>query len=397
MKLRDAKLKILLVVGAALLLGGMILLAVAWKNSVRDSDADWDYVRHTREVIHRLHEFKISLLELETTERGYLITGRDIFAERNGFARLGLENQRRELRYLIVDNGAQHSRINAMQPLLERRMASSARLFSLRDDHGMGAALPLIVAGVDQAQSDEIVDIIDEMLAEEYQLLDVRRANLRKSLDRRSDLATISGAIILALSLALAWAVHKDLKRRAMQFGQLDEIAHHDMLTGLANRRHFMSSSDALLALAKRNSNMAAVLMLDLDGFKGVNDIHGHAAGDLLLKEVGRRILSQMRSSDVVARLGGDEFVIFLPVMESVEGVRVVAMKLILTLGLPYELETNSPISSVGTSIGIAWYPDHGDNLEILMHHADMALYEAKRAGKRCYAIYNRNTTKETT
>lgn len=127
--------------------------------------------------------------------------------------------------------------------------------------------------------------------------------------------------------------------------------------------------------------------MLDLDGFKGVNDSLGHEAGDLLLRSVAQRLTASVRGSDLVARLGGDEFIIMLSEVSDIDGVKALAQKLVEALGAEYMLG-DKLCNSVGASLGLAWSPDHGDDIEILMRHADMALYAAKRAGKRQYAIY---------
>lgn len=388
MKLPSLRLESMLMLGTAILLGCVLLLAGVAIHYSRVSDSDWEYVRHTREVIQKLQEMKINLLELETSERGYLITGRDALLERNEKARGKLEKQNDDLAQLISDNPVQVGRTAEMRPLFSQRFESGKRLVTLRDDYGLGAAQPMIVGGIDQAQSNKIVSVMDQMLSEEYRLLDIRRAKFKSTLDARRDLTIVSGIVIFILVCALGWAIREDLRLRANHVKWLDEIAHNDMLTGLSNRRSFTTSATSLLALAQRQEHMTAVLMLDLDGFKNVNDTLGHEAGDMLLREVAQRLKQTVRNSDLVARLGGDELVVFLPGFDSVEGVQGVAQKLLDSLCQPYVLETRQPCPPVGTSVGIAWSPDHGTDLNTLMRHADMALYEAKRAGKRQYAIY---------
>ena len=388
MKLPSLRLESMLMLGTAILLGCVLLLAGVAMHYSRVSDSDWEYVRHTREVIQKLQEMKINLLELETSERGYLITGRDALLERNEKARGKLEKQNDDLAQLISDNPVQVGRTAEMRPLFSQRFESGKRLVTLRDDYGLGAAQPMIVGGIDQAQSNKIVSVMDQMLSEEYRLLDIRRAKFKSTLDARRDLTIVSGIVIFILVCALGWAIREDLHLRAKHVKWLDEIAHNDMLTGLSNRRSFTTSATSLLALAQRQERMTAVLMLDLDGFKNVNDTLGHEAGDMLLREVAQRLKQTVRNSDLVARLGGDEFVVFLPGFDSVEGVQGVAQKLLDSLCQSYVLETRQPCPPVDTSVGIAWSPDHGTDLNTLMRHADMALYEAKRAGKRQYAIY---------
>ena len=266
MTLSAPRLESMLLFGTAVLLAGIALIAGAWVHYIRTSDVDWNYVRHTREVIQKLDGLKISLLELENSERGYLITGREALLERNGVARESFSAGHDELSQLVSDNPDQVQRAREIKPLFGERLLSSGQLLDLRDNYGLGAAQPMIVAGVDHAQSGRIEAVIDAMLKEELRLLDLRRAKLKGTLDQRRNLAIISIAIMLLLLAGLGVAVREDLRLRALHLGRLDQIAHSDMLTGLANRRQFMTAGAAMLALARRNQKMTAVLMLDLDG-----------------------------------------------------------------------------------------------------------------------------------
>ena len=160
---------------------------------------------------------------------------------------------------------------------------------------------------------------------------------------------------------------------------QVDYLAHHDSLTGLPNRVLLIDRFRNALARAERRGEPLALLFLDLDGFKQVNDTLGHDIGDRLLKEVGERLVSFSRSCDTVARLGGDEFVIVLTVAVSEDGVRTVATKLLGLLSLPFSIAAE-PVS-VTASLGAALYPTDGDDMRTLMKNADAAMYSAKESG----------------
>lgn len=162
---------------------------------------------------------------------------------------------------------------------------------------------------------------------------------------------------------------------------QVTHLAHHDGLTGLPNRTLFYDRLNQAIARAKRDKESVAVLFLDLDGFKKINDTLGHAIGDALLIKAAKRIQSCVRESDTVARMGGDEFTAILCNVGN--GKEIVAQKILDTIRQPFILADQS--CSVGVSIGIAIYPDSGGNAEDLMKVADTAMYLAKDSGKNCY------------
>ena len=159
----------------------------------------------------------------------------------------------------------------------------------------------------------------------------------------------------------------------------LQYIAHHDPLTDLPNRELFHDRLQTALARARRNKERLAVLYIDLDGFKQVNDGHGHAVGDLLLQEVAQRIRRCLRESDTVGRIGGDEFVVLLNNITLPEHGAVVAEKIRAVLDRPFELAGQR--LHISSSIGVAAYPEHGDDNKQLIRHADEAMYAAKKNG----------------
>lgn len=169
----------------------------------------------------------------------------------------------------------------------------------------------------------------------------------------------------------------------------LESWALKDALTGLANRRLLSDRMSVAIVHARRNKSAMAVMYLDLDGFKQVNDTLGHAGGDTLLKTVSGRLVSTVREEDTVARLGGDEFVIALWHVTGPEDAARVASKMIDAIGQPYNIDGHA--LHLTTSVGVAIYPVHGEDEETLMKNADRALYAAKHAGKNAYRISDRN------
>ena len=158
------------------------------------------------------------------------------------------------------------------------------------------------------------------------------------------------------------------------------ELALHDPLTGLPNRRLLEDRIAKTVQHAHRNVRKAAIMYLDLDGFKQINDTYGHAYGDEVLKQVGERLVASSREEDTVARIGGDEFMIVLAEISGLADVRGPAAKLVHLVSEPYFI--NDLTLNISTSIGISIYPDDAETVEALISMADEALYEAKRAGK---------------
>src|SRR5574343_41376 len=168
---------------------------------------------------------------------------------------------------------------------------------------------------------------------------------------------------------------------------RLHHIAHHDVLTGLFNRLSLKGHLDQALAAARRDGSRVALLFIDLDRFKTINDTLGHHVGDELLIEVGKRLQETVRESDVVARLGGDEFVIMLTGIEHSSAVAVVAEKLVFNIGRTYLIGGFDLYTS--PSIGIAIYPTDGQDGETLMKNADAAMYHAKMAGRDNFQFFD--------
>jgi diguanylate cyclase (GGDEF)-like protein len=167
---------------------------------------------------------------------------------------------------------------------------------------------------------------------------------------------------------------------------RLHYLAHYDQLTNLPNRILFTDRLKHALAMARRARNQVAVMFLDLDGFKAINDSLGHTTGDKLLRLVAERLTDCLRESDTVARFGGDEFTIVLPAIDDEESVAKIARKITEEVARPYLI--NSHRASVTTSIGISLYPADGQQAHTLIQKADKAMYHAKRHGKNHHEFY---------
>ncbi|HEY6880179.1 MAG TPA: GGDEF domain-containing protein [Polyangiales bacterium] len=169
-------------------------------------------------------------------------------------------------------------------------------------------------------------------------------------------------------------------------FTRVQTSAATDPLTGLANRAWFDHVLDTRFGVEGPNADNAALLFLDLDGFKDVNDQRGHRAGDTLLAEVAKRIVRSVREDDLVARHGGDEFVVLLENIENPSIAHAVAARVVEAISTPFDIEGADV--RLGVSIGVAYYPEHGASGRELLQRADYAMYRAKSQGGRSYAVF---------
>lgn len=247
-----------------------------------------------------------------------------------------------------------------------------------------GAASPAELLG--RAPSEFILDEFWPLVAERSrQLLEhggrVPPIEIRlRRLDGRIIDVETAGAAILDAGRPVVQSVMRDIGARKALEAELWRRAHHDPLTGLPNRLLFFDRLGRLLALAERERRRGALLLLDLDGFKAVNDAHGHDAGDALLRAVARRLQRVTRRSDTVARLAGDEFALLLYPLPDPAVVERIAERIVRALSAP--VRHRGRVLRTGASIGAALFPDDATDAEVLVKNADLALYRAKASGR---------------
>jgi diguanylate cyclase (GGDEF)-like protein len=189
-----------------------------------------------------------------------------------------------------------------------------------------------------------------------------------------------------ARALKAAEIINHELNERKAAEKKLKHLAHHDVLTDLPNRALFSDRLHQGLAQAKRDKSHLAVVFIDLDKFKPINDTYGHETGDVLLKEVAQRLRKCVREADTVSRIGGDEFIVLLPTVETAQDAILVAEKMLNVLEQSFEIAGYS--LNISGSIGIAVYPEHGSDEKTLTHSADVAMYYAKSSGRNNARLY---------
>jgi diguanylate cyclase (GGDEF)-like protein len=211
----------------------------------------------------------------------------------------------------------------------------------------------------------------------------------------RSDIKTDNevGRLASNFNRMMEQLQHRDVRLKDELFqrrnaeARLNELAYYDNVTGLNNRHYFKEQLESIIKDADRYQKNCAVLVIDLDGFKKVNDTLGHASGDQLLRLVSQRLKEGLRNNDIICRLGGDEFAVIVKPGITQQQVEVLAQRLTQSVAPVYLLENERVF--VTASIGISLYPEQADNLEMLIRNADIAMYQAKDQGKNGYCTYH--------
>lgn len=178
-----------------------------------------------------------------------------------------------------------------------------------------------------------------------------------------------------------------DITERKHTEKLMQQAVQHDSLTGLPNRALLYDFCSHILAMSARSHEPGAIIFIDLDRFKPINDMYGHDVGDKVLQTVAKRLLACSRKEDIVSRLGGDEFIVVLPRIGAARGAAIVAQHMLQAIGVPISIGTLR--LSVSPSIGISLFPEHATDLELLIQYADMAMYAAKKDGRNNFRIYS--------
>ncbi|MDP3366040.1 MAG: diguanylate cyclase, partial [Pseudomonas sp.] len=331
--------------------------------------------------LYRLSSLLSILQDAEIGQRGYLLTGNEQYLAPYERAIGQLDEQL----LLLVETTmlrAYKSDIDAIAGLSQLKRNELAQTIVVRREQGQNAAQRILAEDVGKLYMDEMRVRIGNIVRGVTASLEEQKADL----EWRSNLALWGGGggalMMLGLLTLLFIDLRRDLSERAELLERLAFESKHDSLTQIPNRRAFNETLDQALALARRGERQVALLYLDLDGFKPINDQHGHAAGDATLKAVVARWQGLMREGEVLARLGGDEFAIIAA--GDADAVERLARRLIEALDAP--LLEQFPEVRVGVSVGLARYAEHGEDRRRLIAAADMAMYRAKQAGKHCFA-----------
>ncbi len=341
----------------------------------------------TQRLISSLEAIRFQSLALNVGQQNFAITGDKKNLLRY---RASVVETESELNYLGANQDANEVLRSKFDELKSAAMAAIAQeneLVEIRQRLGFAAAQSQIRARTDEPEFNRLHNLTYHMLVDVRKSLDQIEANQVAfgQKVRRLILVLISSAAVILLYL---FATLKRLNREQRDAqASMTHQATHDALTGLFNRP---AVTDFIEARLRDESTAAlggfALMLLDLDGFKAVNDNLGHEAGDELLRQAATRMTLALRESDYLARLGGDEFLVVIPQVSDEQTAQRVALKLIEAIAAPYRLLNKA--ASVTLSIGVSFFPKDGRDRIVLMQHADSALYEAKHGGKNQARFY---------
>lgn len=320
------------------------------------------------------------LLDAETGQRGFLLTNEERYLEPYLRGRDKVHQSLRLAQEIDPDDDRTQAELARLSLLAERKLEELERTVLAMKRGDAEAALRTVKQGYGRDAMEQSRVLIEGML----ERLRSEQARRMDELSSRLWRAAVLLVLILAIAVGLAFhawltvsasaRVNRDLARR------LDREATHDALTGLPNRRFFERWSKRLVAQAKREGSAFTLLLLDLDGFKKVNDNYGHEVGDEVLKEVAVRFQETLREGEFLARLGGDEFAILIDGKPTKAELARLGRRLINSLA--FKLSSRLPDNAIGASVGVSFFPAHGDDIRELAQMADMALYQSKGNGR---------------
>lgn len=401
--------------GATLL---MIVLSALTLVLFRQNDEAEHWRSHTYIVLSQAQQMLSDMKDAETGERGYLLTGDETYLEPYLAVRDRFVGQVEQLRQLTQDNPVQQQRLRLLISLAEREMAHLRVVIDMRRQGDIAGVTQSVLSGKGKRLMDDFRAEMGRLIQTENNLLAQRDASFTSS---RALLIGMMVAVIFfgaLLATVSAYVVQRDTHQHLIEQEQiavllakkneemevmavkLRQMAFHDALTMLPNRRLLDDYLRQIMAASKRSGMHAALLFLDLDNFKLLNDTYGHEAGDLLLIEVADRLKCSVREIDTVARFGGDEFAVLLgdlaaDKVESMSQAKIVAEKIRITLSKPYLV----PIEHEGqaqrtvehhctASIGVVIFINHQASQEDILKWADAAMYRAKDQGRNTIVLH---------
>jgi diguanylate cyclase (GGDEF)-like protein len=355
-------------------------MSVVFVREVANLRQAMDSLRQNDTARIQVRNVLINLLNTETAQRGYLITGDQAYLEPYLHGRIGVRDNLERAEQSGYQDPQFLDNLRRLALITDSKLEEVDRTVQLKKRGDDEAAANIVREGFGQQKMVEA----RQLIGGEVDRLRAARETLIDGFNGRLLRAAVTLILMLATAVAMglhAWRSLTEAARRNNELARrLAMEASHDVLTGLPNRRFYDRWARRLVARSQRSGRPFSLLSIDLDRFKEVNDTHGHAVGDEVLKAVAARFQSALRGGEFLARLGGDEFVLLVEGAFSRQEVSSIGRRLIESLAP--SLHPSLAIAAVGASIGAASFPLNGTDLEGLMQAADEALYASKRGGR---------------
>lgn len=370
--------------GPLLLLALAALIVVVATNFLRAGQAINRIERQNQinKEIPYLRALLFDVISAESGQRAYLLTGRASYLDPYHQA-LGRHRQR--LSALLASPGltaTERGDLEQVKAFLELKFDELAMTIALHQQGEFAAARNLVLTDHDRSYTQLLQALLEKITQEHVAERDAIAQELSVAARRTRELTVVGMTLLLLFAVLALWQLKQVLGENARLVQQLEQEAAHCPLTGLYNRRSFDEQLRHEIALAQRSGHAVAVLFLDLDGFKQVNDQHGHDVGDRLLQELAQALNKTVRAADLVFRLAGDEFAILATEQANDDHHLTVLAERLNRSVLELARQPQWHSVKLGVSIGIAVYPRDAESPESLLEAADQAMYRAKASGK---------------
>jgi diguanylate cyclase (GGDEF)-like protein len=379
---------------------------------ISDEISRWS--RHTYEVLSNIQHLLLAMERIESSSHQFVLTGKESDLHLYHANVLNMERDQESIRSLTADNLIQQNRLPALASLAAENIRDTETIIRLRRTQGLAAAVAAMESGQGRQATDEMQALVGKMQDEELRLLALRTAETDRDRSQTRVILIVGTLLGILITGFAGWSALRENTRRneaeahlvqnveelrrsneelvrlahaaQTMTQQMAHLAEHDALTGLPNRLLLNDRVDRAVASAQRHENLVAVISLDLDGFKHINDSLGHPIGDKLLQSVARRLMDCVRATDTVSRQGGDEFVVLLSETKQPEDAATLSGRLLKAVAEPYSIEQHD--LHITASIGVSIYPDDGPDAETLIKNADTAMYQAKENGRQGYQFF---------
>lgn len=370
---------------ASLVLTLSLLGVIIWMNVmgvVRISN-NTDAIFRCNNILETVRLIKEHSIDIETGERGYIIVGNRSYLEPHERGLKEILKLRENLARQLADDPSERDRLLELKRSVEAKIAVS-RSNVLARNHSFEMARAKVAEGSAKREMDALRELLDAISKTYFERRGEFQRERAVAMDKMlNNIFIVAVASVFAL-LFLHWRLLTGMRRARAAEQHVRHLATHDVLTGLPNRRLILEYLDHAIQRGMRHKKGVALLFLDLNDFKPINDKHGHEAGDIVLKITAQRLSGLIRASDRVARLGGDEFVVLLDDINDKEDVCGIVGKINIEISRPILLKGHGEVA-ISTSIGVAIYPRDGEDMEALLRNADTAMYESKRSRSNCY------------